>query len=640
MRVLLLSGFTLAAHAALAVEVGIDQFLVLNPTNTALAYSRYNGNVVVHDGFYLSALLNGSNGAEISTDYLFDWGAGVGVGGSGSVGFTRSINNNGSTAEAVELFISPDAARGAYAGLTGVSVGGAASVIVISGFSANPVASTVNGSVSFATNTVVWTQASGGGSVSFDTPSAIPLGGTLRFSNGSTPSGDNQFGLLGFSYATLPTPVPGEASIRALEGTSVEVSWHGAVAEDYRLHSRESLVSGSWSNASQRLKGAGGTLSVTTAMASASSFYRVAPDPTGMVLGANVNESGTALEVRLLEQSRSEWMRTFFPIKQFLNGSRSLENDAHLDADRKAVYSGRKMVLCLKLNFDSQTYRVPSPDTAYEAETFQWVEDLMAELDGRVSVLETVNETFIDTHPDDLLPGTDGVIPMVRYLQRLVAHVQSLGYKTPEGDPLPLYSGGFTRLYDPNMWTRPAVPALLNWIQNDSRVAGPNLHVHASKFAQFQSNFDFLRQSIPIKPAIVTEFSMVWEYKANLEKPLNAWPSGAAFANLYGRASGLLVREYINLAITGGVAEVEWNAFLEAMPWYDTGFLGKACEVMQANGVRIATFAFQQNSSGGSVLQPGGNPWILNPIFANRTATNNLPPVPINQQFFNDYLGW
>jgi hypothetical protein len=628
------------ALVAPAASVGINEFLVLNPTNAALAYQRYNGNVAVHDGFYLSALINGTNAAELSTDYLLDWGAGLGVGGAGSIGFTRSINNNGAIAEALELYVSPEAARGACAGLTGVSVNGGASIVVIEGFASDPLASTASGAVSYASNAVIWTQISGGGSVSFANPSAAPLGSTLRFSNGTTTGGDNQFGLLAFSYATTPGPVPGQANIRTLDGTEIEVSWHGAVAEDYRLQGRASLDSGSWSIASDRLKGAGGTLSVTTAMATASSFYRVIPDPTGMVLGANVNESGTALDVPLLEQSRSEWMRTFFPIKRFLNGSRSLADDPDLDAVREAVYSGRKLVLCLKLNFDDATYRVPVPGTAYEAETFQWVEDLMAELDGMVSVLETVNETFVDTHPDDLLPDTNGVIPMVRYLQRLVAHVHALGYTTPEGDPLPLYSGGFTRLYAANMQSRPAVPLLLDWIQNDTRVAGPNFHIHADGFADFQDSFDFLRQSIPSKPAILTEFSLVWLYKANLEKPLNTWPTGTAFANTHGREPSLLVREYINLAITSGVSEAEWNAFLVAMPWYDTGFLGKAAAVMQDNGTALATFAFQQNSSGGAVLDPGDNPWILNPIFANRTATNALPPVPVNRQFFSDYTGW
>jgi len=638
-RVVALCWVSLAMNGY-TTTIGIDRFLVLNPTNAAQAYERYNGNVMVYDGFYLSALLNGTNGAELTTDYLLDWGGGIGVGGTGSIGFTRSINRNSTMSEAVELYVSPDAVRGAYAGLTGVSVGGAASVIVISGFVSNPMASTANGSVAFASNAVTWTQATAGGSIVFSNASAVPLGSVLRFSNGSTSGGDYQFGLLGFSYVTTPMPVPGEAHIRTLDATNVEVSWQGSVGEGYRLQRSGSLVPQEWTNVSNRLKGTGDTLSVTSNMASARSFYRVVPDDTGMILGANVNGAGTALTIPLLEQSRSEWMRAFFPIKSFLDGTRNLNNDAHLDAVRKAVFSGRKLVLCLKLNFDDATWRVPAPGTAYETQSFQWVDGLLAKLDGRVSVLETVNETFEDTYATDLLPDTNGTIPMVLYQQRLVAHVHSMGYKTPEGAPLPLYGGGFTRLYGSVMRARPFVPALLNWIQSDNRVTGPNFHIHAEFLTQFQDSFDFLRATIPSKPAIVTEFSLVAKYKANLEKPLNTWASGTSFAALYGRNASMLVREYVNFGFTNGVSEAEYNDFLVAMPWYDTGFLGKASKVMQDNGTVIATFAFQQSSSGGSVLQVGDSPWILNPIFVNRTATNSLPTAPVNLQFFQDYMSW
>jgi len=169
----------------------------------------------------------------------------------------------------------------------------------------------------------------------------------------------------------------------------------------------------------------------------------------------------------------------------------------------------------------------------------------------------------------------------------------------------------------------------------------PNvIYILCDDFAKFQDSFDFLRANIPSKPAIFSEFSLVWKHKNNLEKGLNTWPEGADFASLHGRDPKILVRDYFNFAIRNGVSEAVWNEFLVATPWYDTGFLGKAYEVMQDNGTAIATFAFQKNSSGGSVLQLGDAPWILNPIFANRTATNNLHPAPVNLQFFEGYTGW
>ncbi|MCF7818467.1 MAG: hypothetical protein K9M54_11360 [Kiritimatiellales bacterium] len=632
LQVLIGVGFVVGAWAS---SVTIDKFLVLDPANPSTSLKQYNGNTVVYDGFYLSALSNGINNARISTDSSKNWGAGVGV---DTLSFSRSINNNGTTSEAIELYVSADAAKGAYGGLSSLAVVGGTSTVVIEGFASDPQASSANGSVNYVSGKVMWTQASSGGTIAFSNAAASPIGTTLRFSNGSTVGTANQFGLAAFSYIST-SPVPGKASIAVLDPSSAEVAWYGERGENYRMENTGNL-SGVWSNTFGRIKGTGDTSAVTTSTVTATAFFRVVPDDTGMIFGANVNQFGEALEVPLLEQSRSEWVRVFFPIKKFLNGSRDLANDADLEAVKVAVLSGRKLLLCLKLNFDDGTYRVPEPDTPYEAECFQWVDDLMSALDGLVSVLETVNEVMIDTYPDDLLPGTNGVIPMVQFLQRLVAHVAALGYTTPEGDPLPLYSGGFTRLYDANMQVRPAVPALLAWVNSDSRLTGVNFHIHAQEFSYFQDSYDFLRQAIPSKPAIVTEFSLVWKYKQNLNKPFSTWPTGSDFANLYGYGTSMIVRDYINLAITNTVSETEWNAFLEAMPWYDTHFLGSACEVMQSNGTAIATFAFQQASSGGTVLGPDDTPWILNPIFANFVATNGLPSAAVNQGFFDDYLSW
>ena len=616
--------------------MGVSRFLLLDSQDDSTARYQYNGNTLAYDGFYLSALSNGVRNVQLTTDYLKDLDRGIGV---NTLGFTRSINNNGTISEAVDFHISRDAAKGGYGGLTGIEVAGGASIIVIKGFAADPEATTSNGTVSYSTNRLVWTQSSGGGTLSFSNSQAAPTGTTLRISNGSTNGTADQFGLCSFSYISTYSS-PGQAILNEANLSSASVSWYAERGQDYCVESCATLNTNEWDNISGRIDGSGCRTSFTNTVDATTAFFRVVPDDSGMILGANVNESSTALEIPLLDQSRSGWVRTFFAIKPFYNGTRNLSNDANLDALKKAVYSGRKLLLCLKWNFDSETFRVPEPGTAYEAECFQWVDDLMDELDGMVSALETVNEIMIDTYAADMLPGTDGKIPMVRFLQRLVDHISAQNYTTPEGDPLPLYSGGFTRLFDPNVQARPAYPVLLSWIENDAQLTGANFHIHASDLSNFQESYDFLRQTIPSKPAIVTEFSLVWKYKQNLEYTLQTWPEGSSFATQYGYDENMIVRDYVNLCITNSVAETEWNAFLEAMPWYDTEFLGKACEIMQDNGTAIATFAFQQASSGGHTLEKGTDPWILNPIFSNYVSTNDTPAAAVNKGFFWNYLNW
>jgi hypothetical protein len=250
---------------------------------------------------------------------------------------------------------------------------------------------------------------------------------------------------------------------------------------------------------------------------------------------------------------------------------------------------------------------------------------LIRQLAGRVAALETVNEFSIDTLPEDLQPGTDGSIPMVRFLQRLVEHLYVKQYKAFDGKPLPLFSGGFTRLDREMVQQDPAVAALLDWIDSDGRVAGANFHIHMMAFAGFEQYLKFMRSKIAEKPYLVTEFSMVWKYKANLNKPIGKKDTA---------------REYINRALESPVPESEWNAFLESLEWYDAGFLKKACLLMEEYGVTVATFALQQGSSGGRALRPDSVPWILNPIFASKTARSGNADGVARSLFFKDYTAW
>ncbi|VGO13294.1 hypothetical protein PDESU_01850 [Pontiella desulfatans] len=343
-----------------------------------------------------------------------------------------------------------------------------------------------------------------------------------------------------------------------------------------------------------------------------------------MLLGANVNEHGVALDPELLELSRTKVCRTFFPATPFILGKRDLKTDADLLAVKRAGKAGQQIILCLKWNFEKARWRVPEPDSPRERQCFAWADALIRELDGYVVALETVNEVTVDTLPEDMLPGADGEIPMPRFLQRLVAHLSEQGHAGANAKPLPLFSGGFTRLEQRRMQSNPGVQALLDWIETDDRVAGANFHIHMPEFEGFENYLKFIRSRVTDKPYIVTEFSMVWKYKENLDGKSH---------------DGLTVREYINQAIQKPVPEKEWNAFLESQAWYDPQFLSSACKVMEDYGVMLATFAFQQGSSGGRKLEPDDTPWIINPIFATRTAAAR-GRAAVSEGFMRDYLDW
>jgi hypothetical protein len=357
-------------------------------------------------------------------------------------------------------------------------------------------------------------------------------------------------------------------------------------------------------------------------------------------LGANVNESITRLEPALLDRSHTTWVRGFLPASPFISGDRSVTNDADIKTLKQCARDGRKVILTIKWDLKLAGWRVPAPHSGEEKKWFTWVDRLLGELDGKISLLALVNEVFIDTQPADLQPDTAGRIPMVEFLQRLAAHVAALGPKDPGGRALPLYCGGFTRLDKSEMQTNSVALALMDWCARDPQIAGVNFHLHEWNYGQFESALQFLRRRVPAKPFIVTEFSLVWNYQAHLNDRLDAGPAGQKFSAQYDLAPQLTVRDYINRCLAKPVGEKEWNDFISSRSWLDPDFLARACDLMEKSGVTVATYALSQKSSGGTrALRPNATPWLLNPIFVPGTAyAPNTNTCAVNLAWFNEYV--
>jgi hypothetical protein len=270
------------------------------------------------------------------------------------------------------------------------------------------------------------------------------------------------------------------------------------------------------------------------------------------------------------------------------------------------------------------------------------VDSLTDELHGQISILSLVNEVMIDTPAEGLKPDAAGQIPMMGFLQRLARHVAARGLRAANGEPLPLYCGGFTRLDQPAMQTNLTVGKLLQWCATDPAIAGVDFHLHEFDLRQFATALDFIRRRVPVKPFIVTEYSMVWEYKEHLNNPLGSDASGRAFCAHYQVAPTLSVLDYLNNCLRQRVSQTEWDDFLKSQAWFDPHFLKHTGELMAQHGVVVATYAFtQRGSGGGGRLRPDTTPWMLNPIFVSSVAHTDDPKVAaVNTAWFDDYLGF
>ncbi len=221
-----------ASHAAIR-SVDMWKFIPLQTPGDplSLAVSSLNGQAVSYDGFSLSSKINGAPGGEIAVAGNLNWWEGMGVGGTGSIGFARSINNDGTTSESIDFHISPAAAGGAYAGLSAFQLIGGQSTLVVSGFAEDPQAAVPEGTLSYGAGILTWTQTAGHSSpveITFTNRNATQAGTTLTFSNGLVTTAGNKYGLYSFTYAALPPESSGYAAWAA--GWGVDL---GASNSDY-----------------------------------------------------------------------------------------------------------------------------------------------------------------------------------------------------------------------------------------------------------------------------------------------------------------------------------------------------------------------------------------------------------------------
>jgi hypothetical protein len=365
---------------------------------------------------------------------------------------------------------------------------------------------------------------------------------------------------------------------------------------------------------------------------------------TPLELGANFNEHLTAARLPELNETGVRWIRAFLPVGEFIQGHRRLDTDPGIATFRAAAATGRKLAISYKWDFKRSNWRVPEPNSEAERAAFAFAVD--AARITRPDMLLLVNEVFIDTDAQDMQPGPDGVIPMVRFLQRLAAHVAAAKLTTPDDHPLPVSCGGFTRINTPAMQNHAATKALLPWLASTLDLTHVNFHMHQGRLEEFAAALDFMRRAVPDRPFAVTEFSLVWAFQNSLEEPLGAGEAGGEFARVYQRDPQKTVGDYLNAAAEQPVSEAELHAFLASRTWFNPRFLEESCRMMERAGVTLATYAYLQESSGlenpKRKLSPraGQPPWRLNAVFQERHARRPDGQRARNLGYYDTFVNW
>jgi len=368
----------------------------------------------------------------------------------------------------------------------------------------------------------------------------------------------------------------------------------------------------------------------------------------GLILGGNINERFQWANSQVLEQTHTTWIRGFVPASEFLSGSRSYRFDPGLEALNRAADSGHNVILSIKWDSTGKGNfgRVPQPGSAAEAAAFNFVDRLLDATDRRLSALVVVNELLIDTLPEDLMPDGTGHIPIVFFLRRLTEHIDREGRKAADGGRLPLYAGGMTRLDTPQTQRAPATRSMIRWIDSDPKVTGADFHLHQPDMATTKRALEFMHHAVPEKPLMVTELSLVLEWKAHLGDRIGGSGSGRTFAASYSLSPGMTVAQFLTACFQHPVPAEEWHQFLASQPWFTGHYLADVIPLLEENGVRIGTYALTWNpnpsqASAPAHVTPTTTPWFLNPLLVPGLAyVPETARLPENYELFADYANY
>jgi hypothetical protein len=288
---------------------------------------------------------------------------------------------------------------------------------------------------------------------------------------------------------------------------------------------------------------------------------------------------------------------------------------------------------------------VPQPDSAEEKAWFSFASQLINTFKGQACAFELVNEIAIDSHQEDMVAGPDGEAPMIRFLQRLAAHLTAEKHLSRDGSPLPLYAGGFTRMDQPKMQNNPVLLSFMKWLSESPLIFGVNFHIHQLDLDQFQKSLAHVRKHIPNKPFAITEYSLVWKYKAHLGDKLSEGKNAAEFCKTFNRSPKLTVVDYLNEATKEPVTQKEWHAFLATCEWFDPQFISKSYALMSQYGVTLATYGFshgprkETEHKRTKPLTASSDPWALNMIFPYSWVQNNPDgSAPHTYGFYDDWI--
>ncbi len=331
-------------------------------------------------------------------------------------------------------------------------------------------------------------------------------------------------------------------------------------------------------------------------------------------LGVNFNEDPAGLGAAQLRALSATWVRGFVPMTPG-----DLGGDVTRQRAVKALLSahgdGRKTILSLKFPYALGPTKgpLPAPGSTELKDLLALVDRVLAAVIGKVDILTIGNEPFLETLKEE----RDKTLNV--FYETLARHV--IEYRERHGGAnsgTSLYMGALNNLDSPQGRT-PATERWLRFVNKTPELAGVDIHPHVTSLQNAAKFINYVMPSLrPDQKFLATEFSLVQFWAGHMHDPVSP-----AFAKRYHVDPGRQVWQVIGDAIKQPFPQQKWDDFVSLTQWFDhsRNYLTEQMKAFRDTGkLAVATYGGLQIESMASGWDGKKTPWILNPLYANRTV--------------------
>jgi hypothetical protein len=355
-------------------------------------------------------------------------------------------------------------------------------------------------------------------------------------------------------------------------------------------------------------------------------------------IGANFNHDPEIIDFVYLKKTPVEWIRTTPYIFEYIHGEKDPATEPGLQKVIDAKKAGYKVAFGFRWDFKKFSLSIPHTGSAEEKKYFIVASEILDRVGPYVDIFKLGNEPNLETMDQDLQVNAEGVVPLVRFTERLLTEVVEPYYKKHTELKRPdVYTGSLPRLFLKEEQKNPGVIGLIQLAQTNKNIRGLAVHLHISDSSEMEEAFRFVRSIMPDKPIIIPEFSLFRLYNKHVADELGDNKEGKLFATKYGYSPGMKLYEWYSKANTERVSEREWADMFASRTWFPQHFMQTYYRYFQKYGVVLATYGFLSQSAPAK-MGPNSPTWFINPIFPMKSLQPQtdgfFTPNPL---WFNDF---